>query len=356
MEEAQSTRSLNSGEEELPDTVAVGVPAGSAAHAQASLEETPASGGPGLLDFGIIVLLSLIWGSIFILYKGSLKVFTWQQVGLLRVLISGLSLSPLAFYWIRRVPKNKLLFIAAVGLLGSGIPPFLFALAQTHLDSGLTGILNATTPVFALLLGMAFFRLKVATAKIAGIFLGLAGAITIVGSGATGFSGDGVFGLFVLLATTCYGASINLIKSRLQDVSPIGITVLSLLFIASLATMAIPFSGIVQVWSDAPQATSFSGLARWEGNSPSVWQATGMVALMALLGTTISSIFYFRLIQRTNVVFASSITYLIPVVAIGWGVWDGERLMPMHFVGMGLILMAVWLISRKTAPQKTASS
>ena len=81
-----------------------------------------------------------------------------------------------------------------------------------------------------------------------------------------------------------------------------------------------------------------------------------MVALMALLGTTISSIFYFRLIQRTNVVFASSITYLIPVVAIGWGVWDGERLMPMHFVGMGLILMAVWLISRKTAPQKTASS
>ncbi len=290
-----------------------------------------ASSSPRLLDFGILFLLSAIWGSVFILYKGSLEVLSWQQVGLLRVFIAGFCLSPLAFHWFRRVPRNKFPAIAAIGLLGSGIPPFLFALAQTRLDSGLTGILNATTPVFALLMGMAFFRLNVAPVKIAGILLGLAGAIVIIASGATGFGGDSVYGLFVLLATTCYGASINLIKSKLQDVPPVGITVFSLLFIGFLAACALPFSGIIDTWSNADGA----------------WRATGMVAIMAIFGTAISSIFYFMLIQRTTVVFASSITYLIPVVAISWGWLDGERLLPAHFGGMGLILVAVWLISRK---------
>jgi len=291
------------------------------------------SPGPGPLDFGILAVLSVIWGSIFILYKGSLEVLTWPQVGLLRVFIAGLCLSPLAFVWFKRIPKGKYPAIAGVGILGSGIPPFLFALAQTRLDSGLTGVLNATTPVFALLLGMTMFKLKVPAVKVAGIFVGLVGAVVIVLSDGKGFGGDGLYGLFVLVATTCYGASINLIKSKLQDVPAVGITVFSLLFIGSLAAIALPFSGIVDT------------LAYTEG----AWRATGMVALMAIFGTALSSIIYFMLIQRTGVLFSSSITYSIPVVAIAWGWLDGERFLPTHFGGMALILLAVWMISRSKA-------
>jgi len=292
---------------------------------------------PTALDFGILALLSVVWGSIFILYKESLEVLSWQQVGLLRVFIAGTCLSPLAIFWYKRIPKGKFPAIAGVGILGSGIPPFLFALAQTRLDSGLTGVLNATTPVFALLLGMTLFKLKVPAVRVAGIFVGLAGAVVIVLSGADGFGGDGRYGLFVLIATTCYGASINLIKSQLQDVPAVGITVFSLLFIASIAACALPFSGIQEAW------------ATQEG----AWRATGMVALMAVFGTSLASIIYFLLIQRTGVVFASSITYFIPVVAIAWGWLDRERFLPMHFGGMVLILLAVWMISRKSASPAT---
>ncbi len=289
------------------------------------------SGQPGAFDFAILVVLSIVWGSVFILYKEALQVLSWTQVGLLRIAVAGLCFSPMALVLWRKVPLRALPAIAAVGVLGSGIPPFLFALAQTRLDSGLTGILNATTPVFALLLGMAFFRLRVSWMKAAGIALGLLGAVVIILSSSGSFGGDGRYGLIVLLATTCYGASINLIKSRLQDVSPLAITVFSLLFIASIALSALPFSGVGQAWAHTPGA----------------WRATGLVALMAVFGTALASVFYFQLIQRTSVVFSSSITYLIPVVAIAWGWMDGEVLRLTHFGGMALILAAVWLLSRR---------
>ncbi len=285
---------------------------------------------PTALDFGILIVLSLVWGSVFIIYKEALYVLSWTQVGLLRIFIAGLCLSPIAWYWLKRLPRNKLFAIATVGLLGSGIPPFLFALAMTRLDSGLTGILNATTPVFTLLLGMAFFSLRVAALKIAGIALGLIGAVIIILSGGEALVGDGLYGAFVLIATACYGASINVIKSRLQDVPSVGITAISLSLIGIIAACALPFTGIASTWSETEGA----------------WRATGLVAIMAIFGTALASVFYFRLIQRTNVVFSSSITYLIPIVAIGWGLLDGERLKPAHFGGMALILLAVWLISQ----------
>ncbi len=188
------------------------------------LAET-ASSGKTPLDYGILLVLSSIWGSAFILYKEALTVLTWPQVGLIRVLLSALFLMPLAPKHFRKVPKGAWGNLAAAGLFGSGLPPFLFALAQTQLDSGITGILNTLTPVFTLLLGFLFFQLKVGPWRVAELVIGLAGAVAIVATEAYGAPGAGLsegpsrggfFAVFALLGTVCYGIATNLIKARLH--------------------------------------------------------------------------------------------------------------------------------------------
>jgi drug/metabolite transporter (DMT)-like permease len=292
----------------------------------------------GALDYGILIVLSLIWGSTFILYKEALRELSWPQVGLIRVMVSALVLLPLAPRLFRRVPAGRWTVLAAVGLFGSGLPPFLFALAQTGLDSGVTGILNALTPVFTLLIGLVAFRLSVGPWRVAGLLSGLAGAAWIVATEAGGFGGKALYGGYVLLATTCYGTATNLIKARLQEVPPLTITVFSLGFLALPALAFLPFSGLDEALRQGPAA----------------WRAAGYVVLMALAGTVLASWLYFRLVQRTDVVFASVITYLIPVVALAWGLASGERLLPGHAAGLALILVAVRLIGRrpKAAPPR----
>ncbi len=292
----------------------------------------------GALDYGILIVLSLIWGSTFILYKEALLELSWPQVGLIRVLVSAMVLLTLAPRLFRRVPAGRWPALAAVGLFGSGLPPFLFALAQTGLDSGVTGILNALTPVFTLLIGLVAFRLSVGPWRVAGLLSGLAGAALIVATEAGGFGGKALYGGYVLLATTCYGTATNLIKGRLQDVPPLTITVFSLGFLALPALAFLPLSGL---------AGTLNG-------NPAAWRAAGYVVLMALAGTVLASWLFFRLVQRTDVVFASITTYLIPVVALAWGLASGERLLPGHAAGLALILVAVRLIGRrpKAAPPR----
>ena len=292
---------------------------------------TPEQAPRQALDYALLLGLSVVWGSTFILYKEALQVLAWGQVGLLRVLISALCLLPLVYHHWGRVPRKAVPALLAVGLLGSGIPPFLFALAQTRLDSGVTGILNALTPIFTFMVGLAFFHLRVGRGKIVGLVVGLLGAVGIVLTEGNGFGGKAVYGLFVLLATTCYGTATNLIKAYLQDVPPLTITVFSLTALAIPALIALPFSGLPQAWAETPGA----------------WGATGYVAIMAVAGTVVASYAYFMLIQRTDVVFASVITYLIPVVALAWGYADGERLQTGHAASLVLILVAVRLIGKR---------
>jgi drug/metabolite transporter (DMT)-like permease len=286
---------------------------------------------PYSLDYLILLVLTLIWGSSFIIYKEALKEFSWMQVGQIRIVIGAVCMIPfLQFSWANR-PKN-LIPIVLVGIFGSGLPPFLFAIAQTELESAPTGMLNAFTPVWTLILGILMYNLHVSKQQVYGLFAGLFGAMVIIGQGLfTESSGNWLFGFFVLAATLCYGLSTNIIKGNLQTVHPLAIGSLGMLSIGIPAAAFLPFSGVPEILSS--------------GN-PDAWKALGYIAILASLGTAGANVLYFVLVQRTHVVFASVITYLIPIVAILWGIGDGEKISALDYVGFLLILSGVWLAGR----------
>jgi len=187
---------------------------------------------PDTLSWGLMLLLSLIWGSSFILIKKGLMAFSPQQVATLRIFIAFLALLPFIILKIRRVFKNKLLYVFFVGLLGSGIPPLLFATAQTKIDSSIAGILNSLTPLFTILLGVLLFRAKTTLLSTSGVILGLIGAAVLMLFKANGvFEINYLHSVLIILATISYATSINMIKSYLQDKPPLDITIIVFLMI-----------------------------------------------------------------------------------------------------------------------------
>lgn len=286
---------------------------------------------PQLADYALMSLLALIWGSSFILYKQGLNVLNWQQVAVLRIVVSATVMLPWAISWLRRLPARDRNIILAAGVFGNGLPPFLFALAQTQLESALTGILNALSPIWTLIIGAMFFGLVANRNQIIGLLLGLTGSVLIILFNADGGIGDKVvFGLFVVAATACYGTSTNIIKRYLQNVDPVAITAVALLGIGIPAGVALPFTGF------------FDAVAQ-----PGGWEAAGYIALLAVSATAFASWIFYILVQRTDALFAAAVAYVIPLVAIVWGVADGERLAVAHVIGLSLILGGVWMTGRK---------
>lgn len=280
------------------------------------------------LNWAVLSLLALIWGTSFILMKKGLLGLSAMQVAALRISISMLALSPLLIRYLGRVPRNKVLPIFWVGLFGSGLPPFLFAIAQTRIDSALAGIMNAATPLFAFVIGIAFFAVGFHWLKLTGVLTGLAGAMVLVLYGSPNPSLESYsYGSLVLLATLCYGTSVNIIGRHLRDVNPLAITSVSFLM---LGIPAIVFL----FTTDFTARISASAISR---------ESLGYVAILAVMGTATANILFFWLTQRTTALFASTVTYLIPIVALLWGVLDGEHIGAMHLLGMVLVLLGVYL-------------
>ena len=279
----------------------------------------------------LLGLLSLVWGSSFLLMKRALLAFQPAQLGALRMAIAAACLLPLV---VRSRPALRSLpwrDIALVGILGNGLPAFLFAHAQTGLDSGTTGVLNSLTPVFAVAMGVLVFGERVAKLRLFGVALGLVGAACLVLAGSHGpMRFDVLHTGMVLAATLCYAVSVNLIRHRLAAVSPLHIAGLGLL------TVGIPSA----IWL---LATDIGATLR---TVPGAWTALGYVTILAAIGTALSVVLYSRLIQTAGAVFATSVTYLIPVVALTWGVLDGEPIGALHMAGLGTLLVGVWLANR----------
>lgn len=276
-----------------------------------------------------MLLLAFIWGSSFILMKRGLEVFSYTQVAALRMGLAWLSLLPFVWQQVRRTPKNLWLPIAIVGLCGNGIPAFLFTKAQTQLDSSLTGILNALVPLFTLLIAVSVFQTKVKRHNIIGVLLGFVGAIWLV-------SGNGIvlhnahYAWFVVAATVCYAISLNTIKNYLGSLKPVHITGLAFFF-AGPPSLLYLFS------------TDFSTVMQ---TSNSAWEALGYITLLAVVGTSVAVAIFNKMVQRTTALFASSVTYLIPIVAIMWGIIDGEQLYLQQFVGTAIIFGGVYLVNK----------
>lgn len=285
-----------------------------------------------VISWVILLALMLVWGSSFILIKKGLDVFTDMQVGAMRIGIAFLVLLPFAFHKMKHLTRKHWILLLAVSFCAA-VPAFLFPMAQKGLDSGIAGILNALTPLSTMLVGLSFFKLKVKWFNVMGIMVGLAGAIgliSIIGSG--DFELNLGFAVYIILATILYAFNGNIIKNFLKDLDSFTITIFSF-FIFGLPALIYLFVG-----------TDF--VNKFETH-PDFWLGLIHVVILAIFGTAAALVAFNYLIKITNVIFASSVTYLIPIVALVWGVVDGERFEFVYIIWILLILVGVYLVNTK---------
>lgn len=294
-----------------------------------------------LISWVILVSLMIVWGSSFILIKRSLLYFSGTEVGILRITVTFLSLLPFALMKIRSIDRKHRNHLIISGLAGSLIPPFMFAIAQTGLSSSMAGILNSLTTLFTLALGLAFFKIKASWFNILGVFIGLLGAtgLIYVSAGDQGFVFNIKYASLIIIATICYAFNVNYIKKYLKQVDSLTITALSFFYIG------IPCLAYVLIFSDIPykllhEEDSIIGL--------------GYISILAIAGTSIALIAFNKLIKMSTAVFASSVTYIIPVVAIAWGVIDGEIFKPVYILWFMIIIIGVLMVN--TSPENRFKS
>ncbi len=285
------------------------------------------------ISFGILILLALIWGSSFILIKRGLMVFSPGEVGAIRVISAALFLSPVAFSKLRSLNRSHYQLLFFVGMVGSFLPAFLFAKAQTQIGSAIAGVLNALTPLFVMIIGVIVFKQSLFRNVVIGIIVGLAGTVFLVMAG----SGDSIemlnfYALYIVVATLCYGINVNLIKYRIADLKAMTITSISMILTAPIAVVyLLTLTDFTEKVSSHPQAMV----------------SLGYIILLGVMGTAIALVLFNHLIKITSPVFSSSVTYLIPIVAIAWGLLDGEVLLAGHYLGMVAIVGGVYLVNRK---------
>lgn len=286
---------------------------------------------PSRKDWFILIFLSLIWGSSFILIKYSLNYFTPLQVGTMRILISSIAFLPIFLVSLSKLNWAKWPYLLIVGLCGSGIPAFLFPLAQMKLSSSLSGILNTLTPLFTLIIGYLIFKTTISKQKIAGVIIGLVGACILILLGEKiQFDSNLKYGLYILGATICYGTSVNVIANKLKTENSTLVSAASFSFLLPLGIIMFFQMGLVETFR----------------TTENIWTGLGYVALLSIFGTFLASLLFYKMVQRTNAVFGSSVTYLIPIVSTIWGIADGELFSVFHAVGAAFILFGVFL-SRK---------
>ncbi len=277
-----------------------------------------------------LMLLSLIWGSSFILMKKGLESYSNLQVAALRMFLSFIFILPFTIKNLKVVNRNNLRSLIIVGFIGFGIPALLFTTAQTRIDSSLAGMLNSLTPLFTLIVGMLIYKSRAKWISILGIFIGLVGALgLILGRGEHIFSDINGYALFVVLATICYGINVNEVKYKLKDMTSMEITSLSFIFIG-------PLSGIYLLFSDwTPALQTENHLLN-----------LGYIGILALFSSVLAVLIFNNLIKFTTTLFASSVTYIIPVFAILWGIFDGETIGMLQFLWIGVILLGIYLVNK----------
>jgi drug/metabolite transporter (DMT)-like permease len=285
-----------------------------------------------LIQWGLFVLLSIVWGSSFILMKEGMVTLTPYQVASLRILSAGLVLVPFAWKAFRTIPKNKIVLVILSGLLGNCLPAYLFCIAETRLDSALAGILNALTPFFVILIGISFFQLKANAIKILGVCIGFIGlCLLLISSGNFSFQNSS-YALYILLATAFYGLNVNLVGRYMQGISSLNI--------ASAAFVFLIVPCIVILW--------FTGYFSLPLTDPGILKSTVASFILGIAGTAMASIFFYMLIKRAGNLFASMVTYGIPFVAVLWGVLYGETVTLLQIGCLGIILAGVYLVNKKT--------
>lgn len=283
------------------------------------------------LKWVILVLLALIWGSSFILIKKGLIGLDPFQLGSFRIIFCAVFLLVVGFKSLRSIPKHQWKYVALTSVFGTFVPAYLFAIAETQVSSSICSILNSLTPLNTLIFGALFFGLTFKKSQFLGVGIGLIGTAVLIFTGNNQEGSENYYySILVLIATICYATNVNLIKRYLSDVKPLSITTGNFLVLLLPAMLILSF-------------TDFSTKV----SLPQTQHALFYILILAIIGTGVANVLFYKLIQISSPVFASSVTYLIPIVAFLWGVLDKEVLTPFQLIGALIILFGVYLANKK---------
>lgn len=278
-----------------------------------------------------LILLAIVWGSSFFLIKRGLVGLTPFQLGSLRIIFAAVFLLAIGFKTLPNIPQGKWKYIIITSLFGTFIPAFLFSIAETQMDSSISAILNSLTPLNTLILGILAFGLNFKRSQISGVIIGLVGSMLLIFNGALHHPEQNYFyAVLIIIASICYAINVNLVKKYLSDLSPLTISTGNFVVLLAPACLILYFSG-------------FSEIAVLEKTQHSIIY----ILILGIVGTGVANIIFFRLIQISSPIFATSVTYLIPIVAFFWGLLDNEMLTNIQFLGALIILVGVYLANKK---------
>jgi drug/metabolite transporter (DMT)-like permease len=294
-----------------------------------------------LRKWGTLIILSVIWGSSYILIKKGLTGLTPVQLGSLRVIITTILIAPIGYNKIKHIPKNKMKWVAISAFVGSFFPAYLFAFAETEISSSVTAVMVSLTPLFTLLISVIIFGEELLKKQVIGVIIGFLGIVVLINNELLSSSFNILYVMFIVLAAFCYAVNANLLKYKLPNIPALGIVFMSFLF------MFIP-AFIVLFFSNFP----FSDFT----SDPLILESIIYIVILALFGTAVAKVMYIKLLAISTPVFSVSTTYLMPVVAIFWGLLDGEEFKLTQFIGTSIILIGVYLVTKKKAPIKGASN
>ena len=279
----------------------------------------------------ILIFLSLIWGSSFILIKKGLLAYSAVQVGTLRIVFACAVLLPIAIKNISEFYKENWKQLLVLGTVANLAPAILFATAETNMSSSLAGMLNSLTPVFTIIIGVLFYKVRINLFLGIGLTFGLIGSIILSLVGGEGELGSfNIYALYVIAATILYGISGNIIKDFVGKIDPVVLVSLTMLSVGPISLFLLLSTDFIPQTFNHPDAI-FSLIS---------------IFILGAIGTAFALGLFNILIKMTSAVFASSVTYLIPIAAIAWGIIDNEALFPMHFLGMGIIIFGIFLINK----------
>lgn len=280
----------------------------------------------------LLTFLSLIWGSSFILMKKGMLSYSPTQVASMRVFFAGIFFLPIFIKHIKEIPWNKFGFILIFALLEMGIPPFLYTIAQTRVDSSSAGILNSLVPLFTLLTGVIMFKHRFHWLTTSGVLVGLIGAFLMTyfksnSNGGTIFDISNSYGLLIVLATLMYGIAGNILKEHLSEIPSTHLTSLAFVTIAIPAGLYLFSTNFTSIpLSNSHNLTSFL-----------------YIIILAVFGSALAIFIFSKLIQKSNALFASFVTYLIPFVSLVWGWLDGEIISFLHVSSLLVIFSGIYL-------------
>jgi drug/metabolite transporter (DMT)-like permease len=278
------------------------------------------------------MILSLIWGSSFILMKKGMLSYSPSQVASMRVFFAGLVFVPILIKQFRNIPWNKFWWIILFALLELGIPPFLYTFAQTRVDSSSAGILNSLVPLFTLLTGIFMFKHRFHWLTTSGVFVGLLGAFLMtyfknLSIGDTTFDLSNSFGLLIVLATLMYGLAGNILKEHLSEIPS--------MLLSSIAFVSLSLPAGIYLFS-----TNFISIPLSDNQN---FLSLIYIVLLAVFGSALAIVLFSKLIQKSNALFASFVTYLIPFVSLLWGWLDGEIISLVHIFSLLIIFFGIYL-------------